>query len=45
MKELHDSIKRITTGARDAVEAATEQSASMAQNSKFKKEFYYGKTI
>ncbi len=30
IKELHDSIKRITMGARDAVEAATEQSASMA---------------
>jgi hypothetical protein len=30
IKDLHDSIKRITMGARDAVEAATEQSASMA---------------
>ena len=44
VKELHDSIKRITTGARDAVEAATEQSASMAQEiQSLKKNFIMAK--
>ena len=44
IKELHDSIKRISMGARDAVEAATEQSAAMAQEiQSLKKNFIMAK--
>ena len=46
IKELHDSIKRISMGARDAVEAATEQRCGNgSRNPEPKEKLYNGKAV